>query len=518
MLVLVCLLTLLASSSTPAECAFLTSSQAADGDILGRSASASGSTLMVGGHQLGNGGPGLLCVYEEANGVWTETQTLLPSDVSAGDQFGGSVSVSGNRALIGARLHSLNLMSAGAAYVYEEVGGVWSRVAKLEASDAQERDYFGYSVSLDGDVAAVGAFGDNEGGDLGGSAYVFEYDGVSWSQTAKLAHNSGSGSVRFGREVAVGDGVIAVGAYVENAVYIFEKSLGTWHLSTKVKPADAQAGDDFGWSVSVDNGRVLVGARFDDGTGACYVYEKLIGGWTRTHTIKASDGGTLDEFGANVRIDGDRLCVGAPGATGVTAGTGAAYVYEFVGSAWLETDKLVNTNGVSGEVYGNAVALGDSYVVVTAPHDSTLAAQSGAALVYCGLEPSTLVGSPPTISLAVGGDHRLSMDLGPALGSAFYWVWGSMSGTTPGTLVDGVPLPLNPDAYTSLTMGYPYSSFFENYVGFLAPDGTRTATLEVPPGLDPSYAGVTIHHSVIVSSDLQTIAAASNASSVLLLP
>src|SRR5512137_258437 len=97
---------------------------------------------------------------------WTEIQKLLASDGEESDCFGCSVSLDGDTALIGARYDD---SYRGSAYVFTRTGTTWTQQAKLLASDGETRDYFGYSVSLDGDTALIGAnYDDSERG----SAYV----------------------------------------------------------------------------------------------------------------------------------------------------------------------------------------------------------------------------------------------------------------------------------------------------------------------------------------------------------
>ena len=96
-----------------------------------------------------------------------------PSAAAAGDQFGFSVSLSGDRALIGARQDDDDGSSSGSAYVFDFSGGTWTETDKLTASDGALGDQFGFSVSLSGeDRALVGAFGDDDNGSNSGSTYV----------------------------------------------------------------------------------------------------------------------------------------------------------------------------------------------------------------------------------------------------------------------------------------------------------------------------------------------------------
>jgi len=106
----------------------------------------------------------------------TETAKLTASDAAADDQFGISVSISGDKAIVGAFLDDDTVTTnSGSAYVFErDSGGNWNEVAKLTASDAEVGDNFGNSVSISGDKAIVGARFGNDVPSNSGSAYVFE--------------------------------------------------------------------------------------------------------------------------------------------------------------------------------------------------------------------------------------------------------------------------------------------------------------------------------------------------------
>ena len=103
-----------------------------------------------------------------------EVAKLMASDAQVSDRFGYSVSVSGDTAVIGAYREATGGSYAGAAYVFTRSGGAWVEQAKLMASDAQESDRFGYSVSVSGDTAVIGAYREATGGSSAGAAYVFE--------------------------------------------------------------------------------------------------------------------------------------------------------------------------------------------------------------------------------------------------------------------------------------------------------------------------------------------------------
>ncbi|MCH7638885.1 MAG: FG-GAP repeat protein, partial [Bacteroidetes bacterium] len=122
-----------------------------------------------------------------------EDHKLTASDGATGDRFGISVSVSGDRALVGAYRDDDMGNQSGSAYVFVRQGdGSWLEVDKLNASDGASNDYFGHSVSLSGDRALVGAYRDDDMGNNSGSAYVFVRQGDgSWLEVDKLNASDG---------------------------------------------------------------------------------------------------------------------------------------------------------------------------------------------------------------------------------------------------------------------------------------------------------------------------------------
>ncbi len=106
----------------------------------------------------------------------------------------------------------MGAMNSGSAYVFTRSGGVWSQQAKLTASDPAAFDEFGYSVAVSGDTAVIGAYGDDDGGSDSGSAYVFTRTGGVWSQQAKLTASDAAASDWFGWSVAVSGDTAVIGA------------------------------------------------------------------------------------------------------------------------------------------------------------------------------------------------------------------------------------------------------------------------------------------------------------------
>ena len=120
---------------------------------------------------------GSATVFEwQAGGAWTQTAQLAATGGAVNDSFGFSVSLSGERALVGAFGDDVGAATdAGSAYVFERrAGGAWTQTAQLLLTDGASADFFGFSVSLSGERALIGADGDDVAGvSDAGSAYVF---------------------------------------------------------------------------------------------------------------------------------------------------------------------------------------------------------------------------------------------------------------------------------------------------------------------------------------------------------
>jgi hypothetical protein len=117
---------------------------------------------------------------------------LVPSDGADNDHFGFRVALQGDTAVIGARDHIRNNLQTGSAYVFTRAEGVWIEEAKLLPSDGAAGDVFGFSVALGGDMAVIGATGDDDNGSGSGSAYVFTRAEGVWIEEAKLLPSDGA--------------------------------------------------------------------------------------------------------------------------------------------------------------------------------------------------------------------------------------------------------------------------------------------------------------------------------------
>jgi hypothetical protein len=332
-------------------------------DYLGVSVSVSGDTAIVGA--VGDDGlRGSGYVYRWNGSAWEQETKLTAGDAVAGDYFGWSASVSGDTVIVGTPYDD---SSRGSAYVYRWNGSTWVQVVKLSADDGAADDAFGYSVSISGETAAVGAAADDT---RRGSAYVYRWSGSAWVQEAKLSADDGVADDNFGWSVSVSGEIVVVGARSEEnnrgSAYVYRRSGGAWVQEAKLTAGDGVTGDIFGHSASISGQTVIVGAYGDEGgRGSAYVYGWNGSTWAQVAKLTAGDGEASDYFGASVSISGDIAVVGA---VGDESGRGSAYVYHWNGSSWMEELKLIAGDAVAGDYFGWSASVSDDTVIVGTPY------------------------------------------------------------------------------------------------------------------------------------------------------
>lgn len=132
--------------------------------------------------------------------------------------------------------------------------------------------------------------------------------------------------------------------------------------------------------------------------------------------------------------------------------------------------------------------------------------------------PPALTGSPGTISLAAGGTHTLELDTCVKNSFEFFLLLGTAAGTAPGLPAGAFILPLNPDAYFNLSLTGANNPPFTNTFGVLDAQGRATSLVTLPPGLNPSLAGLTLHHAFLTLDLTPNVTSVSNAEPVQLVP
>lgn len=263
----------------------LTASDAQPGDQFGYPVAISGDTVVVAARLEDEGATdaGAVYVFRFDGTDWTEEAKLIAPDATPGAFFGDSLGLDGDTLLVGAQADSDPANLSGAVYVFTRSGVTWTHQDTLTAGGADAADHFGSAVALAGPTAAVGAYGDDDAGDGAGAVYVFEFSGGVWTQQDKLSPCDAADGDGFGRALAIDGDQIAVGARDHDvagdgagAGYVFEWDGSSWFQTVKLTACDAAPGDQFGWSAAIaarvvnatNVDTVLFGARNDDDAGS----------------------------------------------------------------------------------------------------------------------------------------------------------------------------------------------------------------------------------------------------------
>lgn len=351
--------------------------------LFGCSVCIDGNYLIIGAQESGSIQTGAAYIFKRDGTNWIQEAKLTASDGTIWDQFGFSVSISGDYAIVGA---PGQYDSTGAAYVFKRDGTTWTQQQKLTGGT---QGAFGISVSIEDDYALVGAHGDDG---LRGSAYVFKRYGTSWIEEDKLI----SSGLRypwdlFGAAVSIYDEYAIIGAIEfgigKGSAYVFKRSGTTWAQQQKLTASDGALGNYFGCGVSIYSDYALVGALGNNGnTGATYVYKNDGASWTEKDKLTASDGAPMDQFGNSVSICDEFALVGSYGDDGYK---GSAYIYKLTGETWDEKQKLIASDGTLEDNFGWSVFINGDYALIGAPYDDVNTNDDGSAYVFA--KPPTLV-------------------------------------------------------------------------------------------------------------------------------
>jgi hypothetical protein len=348
---------------------------------------------------------------------WGERNKFYVSKHSTEYGYGYKVAIDGNYAVLGARIDPWDkngnnpLFNAGSAYVLKNVNGTWKEIIKLQPSDRSPSDYFGGSVSINGDNVAVGAY-HNKTDAFGlntilgtGAAYIFNKDqgGVeNWGQVKKIVASDRTYFDQFGWDVSLSNGKLVVAApynktdanglntlSYSGAVYIFDKDQGgveNWGQIKKIVANDRAINNYFGGALSINNDDLLVssssstdanGLNIITGTGAAYVFNKDEGGvnnWGQLKKIVASDRSVNDQFSSGVvSISGANIVIGAIGnqtdetGNNTLSNAGAAYIFnkDFGGANnWGQVKKIVANSRVASDRFGKSVSISANSIVI----------------------------------------------------------------------------------------------------------------------------------------------------------
>ena len=230
-----------------------------------------------------------------------------------------------------------------------------------------------------------------------GAAYVFFRADGDWAPRAKLVPSDGAAYDEFGWSVAIDGLTVVVGAWLANgplgsnqgAAYVFARSSdGEWSEQVKLEALDGGSEENFGYAVAVDGDTVLVGARRHSATaylaGAAYVFVRSGPGWTQQQKLESNDIQSADLFGTSVAIEGETAVIGASHDDHAGGGNeGSAYVFTRSGTVWSQQQRLFASDAAPDDFFASSVAIsGDTVVASTWEDDHAGGDDAGSAYVF----------------------------------------------------------------------------------------------------------------------------------------
>ena len=339
---------------------------------------------------------------------WAEQAQLAPRNEG---NVGWSVAISGDSLIIGVPRDNAGADTSGSAFIFMRKGKNWEQRAKLGADDPTKADNFGISVAIDRNTAIVGVPKDDDAGRDSGSTYVFFREGAAWKKQAKLVASDLAGGDAFGESVFLHGNTAVVGANGHThggarfggAAYVFVRNGNRWTEQAKLTAADTAKADRFGSSVSMSGKTIVVGAPFHDSAasadaGAAYVFALDGATWKFQAKLTPEKSKKNFKFGFGVATTGSIVIVGAPGYDDPARGLGAAISFVRTEGVWAEKTTVVPEDGARDLHFGYTVSMSENAVAIASHsgpflnHDGKPNGDGHAAYVFSSIED---FGTPP---------------------------------------------------------------------------------------------------------------------------
>jgi hypothetical protein len=325
----------------------------------------------TGGNQVGAGNVGGAPDFSGA----TPTTVSAPEE-DFGNQFGYTVAVSGDTVAVGAYSEWFDLTNAGGVHVYTQSGTSFEPQAVLHAQPSADDTFFGYAVSISGDVLWSTAPAYSEPVNLAGAAYVLTRGGDSWLSQSMVQEEDAHEGGNFGRSVAVSGSTAVIGApqSINGQAFLFELTGGEWQAAGELIPDEDIW--DYGAGVAIDGDTLLVGSRAVDGDPrTVFVFARDGSSWSQQDKLTPGNGGV--GFGTSVSLSGDTAVVGSD-----MGEANRAYVFVRNGTSWSQEAELSAGDGEDDDQFGASVAVSGNVVIVGAPYHDADGSDRGAAYVF----------------------------------------------------------------------------------------------------------------------------------------
>lgn len=353
-----------------------------------------------------------------------ENQGYLSSDGAEYDQFGESVSIDGDYAVISSPPKNVSsYIGSGKVYIYKKTGYDWKEDTSFTIPDPARSDLFGFGISLDGSNLLVSAKNyDITFNGRQGKIYFYKRVGNVWSLDASFTAPDHEVDAYFGYSVAMKGNFAFVGSTGKTVggnanqgkVYIYKKTDGIWNYYSSITNTAGNFEDYFGYAIALNDEYAVIGCPLcevnsTNNQGRVFIYKRQGNDWSTVPylDITSPDGNEDDWYGASMDIAQNDLVIGSPYKTIFgDVERGKVYVYKRLGSDWELVNELINPDGAEGDAYGFSVAISKEYLIVGAPKKNVQQSLSaGKAYLYAKENGQWNYLNPFVASDKSGGDN-----------------------------------------------------------------------------------------------------------------
>jgi len=392
---LTCVFLVLHFNTTNAQVTKITAPDFNVEDCFGWSVSINGNYAVIGNVYDDDNDiqSGSVYVYYFDGEAWVEQEKLIASDGGFADYFGYAVSVYDDQIVTGAYRDVVGSVRSGSAYVYQRNGDEWIETARLTPYDPEEEDRFGAKVDIHGNYAAVASYWDDDQGASSGAVYIYKKTENNWNFHQKLVPADLLANDLFGTSVFLNNNNLFVGAignstYATNSgkVYVYDLVDGSWVLVQELYPEDPMTGQHFGQDISTTENYLIIGAYNDgeqgDKSGAVYVFEATNNGWIQSQKLLPDDGHAGAFFGNSVSIYQNNLLIASLYNITGHGESGSIYIYSLDDNNWIQTSKIVPSDGHNQQRFGADVGLWENNALCGAPYDEEMGYRCGAGYIF----------------------------------------------------------------------------------------------------------------------------------------
>ncbi|MBI1827842.1 MAG: IPTL-CTERM sorting domain-containing protein [Planctomycetes bacterium] len=335
--------------------------------FFGEAVGLSGDVAFVGApnYHAGAENYGAVFMYQRSGAAWMPAGILAAQGPDVNISFGASIAISGDWMVVGAS----ELTSSGypgRVHFFHHEGGTWVWTQVVSVPVGNDSLEFGASVAIDGNTAVVGiGFGPSA------DAFIFTLTGNVWSLDTVLSPGLPDAYCRVAESVGINADRIVVGSPCEFLARVYYRSAGSWRLGQTLTESPAIPYNSFGHTVAIEGETLMVAAGLDEpgGLQSGRVHSYTFNGttWLETQLLAPPDGEVADIFGGAIALKGDSCLIGANGASGLEAFDGAGYLYRRCDGVWVEERKLLSSQPQYSDYLGASVALDGQRAILGGP-------------------------------------------------------------------------------------------------------------------------------------------------------